>query len=125
MPAKFSSKPSCQQKRPAKVCFEDAIPNVRRQCVQFAKRDANVPSCIVGENVDPPKMVDHISRALINRMGVPLVKLHGMAAPASLPQRLHDPAGTSRFSYVGNRNIRSGSGESLRDRWSRYRQILR
>src|SRR5262249_25405036 len=60
---KLSGKTSCEQERPSKVGFEDPIPNLRRQCIELAERDANVPPRIVDENVDSPEMADHVSHA--------------------------------------------------------------
>jgi hypothetical protein len=70
----------------------------------------------VDENVDPPKVADHVSNALINRFRVSLVKLYRVAAPTSRPQHLNHLASARRFPYVGNSNVRTSGGESLRNR---------
>ena len=101
VPLKLSGKTSREQKRPTKVCFEDAIPNLRRQCIEFAEWDANVPTCIVNQNVDPPKMANHVSHAFIDRMRVSLVKLYGVAAPTSFPHRFDNLVSARRFPYIG------------------------
>jgi hypothetical protein len=49
-------------------------------------------------------------------MRVSLVKLYGVAAPTSFPQRLDNRASARGFPYVGNSNIRTGGGESLSNR---------
>src|ERR1700688_2361299 len=63
VPPKFRRQRPCEQKRSAKVCFENPIPNLRRQCIKLAERDADVPPGIVNENVDPPKLADYIFNA--------------------------------------------------------------
>src|SRR5262245_12819005 len=97
VPLKLTGKASCEQKRPTKVGFEDPIPNLRRQCIEFAERDANVPPCIVDEDVDPPKMANHVFHAFIDRNRVALVKLDGLAAPMGFPQRVDNLASAGNF----------------------------
>src|SRR5260370_39036171 len=38
VPPKFRRQRPCEQKRSAKVCFENPIPNLRRQCIKLAER---------------------------------------------------------------------------------------
>jgi hypothetical protein len=47
---------------------------------------------------------------------VSLVKLYRVAAPTSRPQHLNQLASARRFPYVGNSNVRTSDGESLRNR---------
>jgi hypothetical protein len=113
VPPKFRRQRPCKQKRSAKVCFENPIPNLRCQCIKLAERYANVLARIVDENVKPPKMTEHTSNASINRFGISLVELYGVAASTSPSHPLNHLTGTPRPTYIGNRNIRVRSGKSL------------
>src|ERR1700691_5250551 len=77
VPPKFRRKRPCEQKRSAKVCLENPIPNLRRQCIKFAERYTNIPASIVNENVKPPKMTEYTPNASINRIWISLVELYG------------------------------------------------
>jgi hypothetical protein len=113
VPSKFQRQRPCEQKRSAKVCFENPIPNLWRQCIKLAERYANVPPRIVDKNVKPPKMTEYTSNASINRFGISLVEMYGVAAPTSPSHPLNQLTSTPRLTYIGNRNIRARSGKSL------------
>jgi hypothetical protein len=42
-----------------------------------------------------------------------LIELHSVTAPTSPSHRLDHRASATRLTYIGNRNIRSGSGKSF------------
>ena len=93
----------------------DTIPDLRRQRVKISEGDADVPCRVVHEDVDPAEMAHHLLKAEIDRFGVALVELHGVALPAGTSHRLHHRIGTASLADIGNGDIRAGGGKSLRN----------
>ena len=61
-------------------------------------------------------MADDLLEAEIDRLGVALIELHGVALPASLSHCLHHGTGTSSLAYIGNGDIPAGGSKSLGNR---------
>jgi hypothetical protein len=101
------------RERPAKVRFEDAIPNFRRQRIELTEWDAHVPGRVVYENIDPSKVVDYVFAAQVDRFEVSLIELHGVALPASPSHRFDHCLSATNLTYIGNGNIGAGSSKSL------------
>ena len=93
----------------------DTIPNLRRKRVKVSERDTDVPRRVVHEDVDPAEMTHHLLKTEIDRFGVSLIELHGVALPASTSHRRHHRIGTTNLADVGNGDIRAGGRKSLRN----------
>src|SRR5262249_45488648 len=79
-------------------------------------RDADVPSGVVDEDVDPAELAHHCVDAGIDRFRIALVQLHGEALPTELLHRVDRRIGTTRLADIGNGDIRPRRGKSLHDR---------
>jgi hypothetical protein len=93
----------------------DTIPNLRRKRVKVSEGDADVPRRVVHEDVYPAEMAHYLLEAEIDRFGVSLIELHGVALAASASHRLHHRTSTTSLAYIGNGHIRAGGSKSLRN----------
>jgi hypothetical protein len=114
-PPKSRRESSREQEWSAEVRFENAIPNFGCQRIKFDEGNADVPPRVIDENVDSTKMVDYVFDAPINRSGLSLIELNGVAAPPGLSHRFNERARATSLAYIRNRNVRARSGKSFRN----------
>ena len=104
----FGRKCPREQVRSAKIGLKDAIPNFGCKLVQVAERNANVPSGIVDEDVEPSELSQDLPDAGVDGIRIALVQLYGKASPTHLLQRTRCRTRTLRITDIGNGNIHAG-----------------
>src|SRR5262249_19798614 len=105
VPAKLGRQRLRQQKRPAQIGLEKAIPDIRGQGVELWKWNPDIPSGIVDEDVDPTKSPGHLVDASRNRFLVALVEVYGGAFASQLLQRPNGRLGATGVTDIGNNDI--------------------
>jgi hypothetical protein len=118
MPPEFQCERAGEEKWSAKVRLEHAVPDVRCQRVEITERDAYVPRRVVDEDIDPSEMADYFFYAAVDRFGVALIELHGVAPPAGRPDRFDRRASATGIAYIRNGNVRAGAGKGRRNCFS-------
>ena len=101
-----------KQERSAKIGLKDAVPNFDCELFQVAERNANVPSGIVDEDVEPSELSQDLPDAGVDGIRIALVQLYNKASPTRLPQRTRCRARTLLITDIGNGNIHASFCES-------------